>query len=97
MKAIRGGFALVLALGLSVPVLAADLQAGQDAYDRGDYATALEEWRPLAEQGHAEAQFNVGALYRWAIKGVPHDYMKSFKWFRRAAEQGHLSADSNSR
>ncbi len=38
------------------PALAqADFQAGLDAYARGDYATALKEWRPLAEQGDAFA------------------------------------------
>lgn len=29
---------------------------GQSAFDKGDYAKALSEWRPLAEEGHAEAQ-----------------------------------------
>jgi len=46
------------------PVLGhADFQAGEDAYDREDYATALKEWRPLAEQGNADAQFNLGVMY----------------------------------
>ena len=48
MRALRGVIVLVLALALSAPV-AADRQAGEKAYDRGDYATALKEWRPLAE------------------------------------------------
>jgi hypothetical protein len=34
---------------------------GQRAYEQGDYATALREWRLLAEQGHAEAQRNLGS------------------------------------
>ncbi len=51
MRALRGVIVLVLALALSAPVLAADFQAGKEAYDRGDYATALKEWRPLADQG----------------------------------------------
>jgi len=41
----------------------ADFQAGLAAYNQGDYATALKEWRPLAEQGYAPAQFNLGFLY----------------------------------
>ena len=41
----------------------ADLQAGWDAYDQGDYATALKEWQPLAEQGDARAQYKLGILY----------------------------------
>ena len=48
----------VLLLTLLVGNLAfsADFQKGVDAYDRGDYATALREWKPLAEQGNADAQ-----------------------------------------
>ncbi len=42
----------------------ADFKAGVEAYDRGDYATALTEFRPLAQQGHAGAQFNLGQMYR---------------------------------
>ncbi|MDA0221059.1 MAG: sel1 repeat family protein, partial [Proteobacteria bacterium] len=41
----------------------ADDNDGYDAYERGDYATALKEWRPLAEQGEAIAQNNLGLMY----------------------------------
>ncbi len=50
-----------LALMLPTPVLA-DFQAGSDAYKRGDYDSALEEWRLLANQGHATAQYNLGRM-----------------------------------
>ncbi len=49
----------------------ADFQAGKDAYDQGDYATALKEMRPLADQGYAKAQVNLGVLYERG-QGVPH-------------------------
>ncbi len=42
----------------------ADFMAGVEAYDRGNYATALTEFRPLAQQGVAGAQFNLGQMYR---------------------------------
>ncbi len=42
----------------------ADFKAGMEAYERGDYATALTEFRPLAQQGNAGAQFNLGQMYR---------------------------------
>ncbi len=61
------------------------------ADQRGDYATALREWRPLAEQGNAEAQFNLGNMYRKGL-GVPQDYAEAVNWFRKAAEQGHAKA-----
>ncbi len=56
MRALRGVFVLVLALALPAPVLAADFQAGWEAYKHGDYKTALKEWRLLAEQGDAAAR-----------------------------------------
>ena len=72
VRALRGVFVLVLALALSAPVLAADSQAGLEAYNRDDYATALNEWRPLAEQGHPAAQYSLGFMYTNGL-GVPQD------------------------
>lgn len=72
----------------------ADLQAGVAAYDRGDYAAALHEWRPLAEHGNAEAQFYVGALY-YHGEGVPQSSAEAARWYRRAADQGHAAAQHN--
>ena len=64
---------LILVLALLWPVnLLADLQAGLDAADRGDYATAYREWLPLAEQGLANAQYNLGVKYGNG-EGVPQD------------------------
>ncbi len=71
-------------------MLAADYQAGEEAYDRGDYATALKEWRPLAEQGDAEAQIQVGTMYENSV-GFPQDYVLAHMWFNLAAT--HLPAD----
>ena len=56
----------------------ADFQAGKDAYDQGNYATALKEMRPLAEQGHADAQFNLGVMYSNG-QGVPQDYREAVR------------------
>ncbi len=69
----------------------ADFEAGKKAYFRGDYATALKEIRPLAEQGDASAQFNLGQMYR-SGRGVPQDYNEAVRWYRRAAEQGQAEA-----
>ena len=91
MRALRGVIVLVLALALPAHVLAADFQAGLDAYDRGDYATALEEWRPLAEQGDASAQVALGSMYQHG-EGVTQDYVEAVNWFRLAAEQGYAAA-----
>ena len=91
MRALRTAVVLVLALALPAPVLAADLQAGAEAYDRGDYATALIEFRPLAEQGNANAQHALGVMYSKG-RGVPQNHAEAVKWWRLAAEQGKADA-----
>ena len=80
-------------LGMNVAV-GADFQKGADAYNKGDYATALKEWRPLAEQGQAGAENNPGWMYDKG-QGVPQDDKEAVKWYRLAAEQGDAYAQSN--
>ena len=58
-----------LALMLAAPTWA-DYQAVVEASNRGDYDTALKEWRPLAEQGHPKAQYNLWVMYQLGL-GVP--------------------------
>lgn len=69
----------------------ADFQAGMTAHDREDYATALREWQPLAEQGNALAQYHVGMLYHKG-RGVPQDDRQARKWYAKAAAQGQPKA-----
>ena len=59
----------------------ADFQKGWDASKKGDYATALKEWRPLAEQGDANAQSNLGWMYDNGL-GVLEDDKAAVKWYR---------------
>jgi len=72
----------------------ADYQKGLDAANRGDYATALKEWKPLADQGHADAQTALGQMYMEGL-GVTQDYKAAFKWIKLAAEQGNATAQFN--
>ena len=85
---------ILAALLLALPAAGQDYDKGVAAYGRGDYATALKEWRPLAEQGNAIAQHNLGVMYDKG-QGVPHDHAEAVKWYRRAAEQGHAKAQTN--
>ena len=64
------------------------------AYDRHEYGTALQLMRPLAEQGSAEAQNGMGALYYHGY-GVTQDFKEALEWYRLAAAQGHLNAQVN--
>ncbi len=68
--------------------------AGEEAYLREDFARALEEWRPLAEKGHAEAQNMLGYMYRYG-QGVSQDFEQARHWYRLAADQGHAVAQNN--
>ena len=76
--ALCAGFTLVL----TAPAWAG-LDEGAAAYIRGDYATAIREWRPLAKQGHAPAQFILGIMYEDG-QGVPQDYAETLKLYRNS-------------
>ena len=78
---------------LSGTAQAQDFWKGFHAYAAGDYATALQEWRTLAEQGGARAQFYLGHMYYFG-KGVPQHYTEAAKWYRKAAEQGDAGAQN---
>jgi uncharacterized protein len=95
VQLLRVGLGVVLlSLSLAAPVAAGPFEDGLAAAKRGDYATALQLWRPLAEQGRAGAQYNLGLLYR-AGRGVPQDYPTAAAWFRKAADQGLVNAQSD--
>ncbi len=79
-----------LCLLLATPAWAG-FDEGVAAYKRGDYATALREFRPPAEQGDADAQLQRGLMYSDG-QSVPKDDAKALTWFRKAAEQGHSDA-----
>ena len=87
-------FLAVLPLILSSISWSADAAKGQEAYNSGDYETALTEWQPLAEEGHADAQFGLGLLYANGF-GVPLNDDQALKWYRLAADQGHAQAQCN--
>jgi TPR repeat protein len=72
----------------------ADFNSGLAAYNKGDYTTAVKEWRPLADQGVAAAQFNLGLLYLDG-HGVPQDPAEAVKWFTKSAEQDYTEAQHN--
>jgi len=73
---------------------AADFDKGVAAYKAGDFATALTEWKLMAERGNASAQSNLGFMYSFG-KGVIEDDKEAVKWYRLAAEQGNATAQGN--
>jgi TPR repeat protein len=85
---------LLFSLLLGVPSYSADFNKGLTAAQSGDFATALKEWKPLAGQGDADAQTNLGLMYQngW---GVPQDDKEAVYWYKLAAEQGDAKAQYN--
>ncbi len=77
---LRFPIVLVLSLICLATPVCAEYQPGLDAAKRGDWATALCEWRPLAEEGNAAAQNNLGMLHFRGVgyensHGVPQDFL----------------------
>ncbi len=83
--------AVLLLAALAGTAVAGPYEDAVSAHERGDYATALREFRVLADQGHADAQTFLGTMYRNG-EGVPQDYVQALKWYRMAAKQGHAYA-----
>ena len=82
---------LLLALFVGNSASSADFQIGLDAHKSGDFATALREFRPLAEHGNAFAQTSLGMMY-YNGQGVPQNYETAVKWFTLGADQGIAGA-----
>src|SRR3954466_8335467 len=85
--------ALLWTVLVAAPVSAQSVKAGIDAWQKADYAAAVAIWRPIAERGDADAQFNLGQAYRLG-RGVPIDLGAAQLWFERAASKGHVDAQT---
>ncbi|WP_375286500.1 SPOR domain-containing protein [Sphingomonas sp.] len=89
MKRIGIGAAALL---LVAAPAAADVKTGVDSWAKGEFVAAVREWRPLAEAGDPDAQFNLGQAYKLG-RGVPLDLAMAQSWYRRAAAKGHAQAE----
>ena len=78
----------------SYSVMGADLDKGLAAFAAGDYATALAECQPLADEGNVEAMFCVGRMYANGF-GVDMNDELALKWYGLAAAEGHAEAQYN--
>lgn len=93
----RSKFWSALAIGASLvwaaPAGAQSVKAGIDAWQKGDYVSAVAIWRPLAEAGDPDASFNMGQAYRLG-RGVLVDLGTAQSWLERAAEKDHVDAQT---
>ena len=67
---------IAVLLGSSGVSVGADAQKGQDAYDNGDYLTAVQQWKPLAENGDPVFQGMLGSIYRQGKPGINKDHKR---------------------
>ena len=79
---------LIISIGSVKVSEGADFQDGMWAYTMKDYATALRELKPLAEQGHPQAQYYVGAMYAFG-NGVQKDHVFAHMWADIALKNGN--------
>jgi hypothetical protein len=85
---------LLLTLLVAYPAFPADFHKGMDAFEKGDYATALKIWEPIAKEGDTSAQFQLGNMYTNG-HGVTIDHKTAYKWYLLAARQGYAAAESS--
>ena len=96
-KAFRALAPLLAQQGMKKPSVIADYQKGWDAYLRWyeftteNYVAAIKKWKPLAEQGDALAQYNLGVVYEKGL-GVSKDHKEAEKWLLLSAKQGNADA-----
>ncbi len=73
---------------------AGSLNDGLRAFNAGNYAQAMAEWKPLAEKNDPDALYNIGLLYMKGL-GVEQDYRAAKHWFKQAAKYGSVDAAYN--
>lgn len=83
-------FAATLFWGLA-GCASTNYEKGMKQFKPADAVEAVRQLKPLAEQGNAEAQFNLGSLYYQGV-GVTQDYPQAIQWMYKAAEQGYVPA-----
>lgn len=91
MRLARCSFLIAAFLTLAGAAVAGPFEDAAAAYDRKDYAAALQLLRPLVDQGNGVAQFDLGFMY-YNGQGVPQNYAEAASWYRKAADQGIADA-----
>src|SRR5450756_1554132 len=84
----------VCLLALTGQAIADSLSDAKRAYHAKDFAKAASLYTPLAKQGNADAQTELGVMYDNG-QGVTQDYKEAVKWFQLAANQGNAEAQAN--
>ena len=92
MRLALRSISIAVFLTMASSAVAGQFEDGQAAYQREDYANAMRLLLPFAEQGNADAQFEVGQMYGENVNGVQRDVTEALKFYNLAARQGHAHA-----
>jgi clan AA aspartic protease (TIGR02281 family) len=84
----------LMLMAIARVAVAGPLEDGRAAFNRGDYATALRLWYSLADFGNAQAQNNIGIMYRDGL-GVPRNYDEALRLFGFAIAKELPEAEYN--
>lgn len=84
----------LLLIAVAGSATAGPYEDGVAAAQRGDHVAAMALWRPLADEGNADAQFRIAVLYDLG-RGVAQDPAAAVHWYRMAADRGHANAQHN--
>jgi uncharacterized protein len=85
----------LLAVGTFAFAEAGQLEDGEAAYFKHDYANAMRLLRPLADGGSAAAQNWLASIYFWGGHGVPQNAAQAAQWYRKAADHGNALAQAH--
>jgi len=87
---------IAAAMAVSAPAFAqqTSVRAGVEAWQSGNFDEAVRQWRPLADRGDPDAQYNLAQAYKLG-RGVPLNMTLAEQWYERAARQGHEQAGAN--
>lgn len=87
MEKFRMRWTIAVCCLLVTPIWAQDQGNGFEAAQPAEFANAPNEWRHMAEQGQAAAQYNLGIMYEYG-RGVRQNDVEAAKWYRKASAQG---------
>lgn len=74
-------------------ITSAELEPARDLMEQNRFTEAMEELRPAARSGNAEAEELIGVMYAMGL-GVERDDERAFEWYLRASMKGHPGAQS---
>ncbi|MFV1985239.1 MAG: tetratricopeptide repeat protein [Thiohalomonadales bacterium] len=94
MKYLSYAFLFIIIISPPISGHTDTLSDGFKAFEKKNYKQAYKIWKPLADAGNADAQYNIGLLLKNG-KGVTHDHRKALFSFLAAAKQGHAEAQYN--